>query len=258
MDEIAPITYLDIEYPPSNYVNYSTINVTGNTLVVPVNTSASSQTKVCINTSDNVTNSSLVYNSHSNGLSLWNPPTIEYGPYILSVDYGVSDYGIGAVWRTNCTYGTQYSRYAIRDYSNYYDLCKYSKELNNTERKRREIRSNLAIIVKSRSQELRDIQDNEWVAMQTLREMITETAYRRYLKDGFISVCGQSGKVYQIFRNRSHQKVYLKGELIEEICVRLKGDVPPTDNVIAFKTMIEVDEESFAMLGNRYNMKKAA
>jgi hypothetical protein len=263
MDENAPLTYLDLIYSSSNYVNYDnvsanygSINAAGNIIVVPVNTSAGSQTEVHIDNSNNVTNNSLAYTSQHYDLSLWNsPPTIEYSPYRLSMDYGARDYGVGAVWRTNCNYDTHYT---IRDCSISYGLYDYFKELNSTERKRREIKSNLTIIVKSRSQELRDIPDNEWVAMQTLREMITETAYRRYLKDGFISVYGQSGKVYQIFRNRNHQKVYLKGELIEEICVRLNGNVPPTDNVIAFKTMIEVDEESFAMLGNRYNMRKAA
>lgn len=51
--------------------------------------------------------------------------------------------------------------------------------------------------------------------------------------------------------------MYFKGELVEEICVRLKSGMPPTDNVIAFKTIIETNEKYFALLGNRYNMKKA-
>ena len=124
--------------------------------------------------------------------------------------------------------------------------------------KRRELKSQLTIIVKSRAQEVYTFPDNELVAMQTLREMITEIEYRKYIKDGFITVRGQSGKIYQIFRERSHTKVYYQGELIEEICVRLQGNTPPTDSVIAFKTMIEVDEENFAALGNRYNMRKVA
>jgi hypothetical protein len=124
--------------------------------------------------------------------------------------------------------------------------------------KRREIKSNLTIIIKSRTQELKNIPTNEWVAMQTLREMVTEAEFRKYLKDGFITIKGQSGKVYQIFRNRPHTKVYEQGKLIEEICVRLDYSIPATDSVIAFKTMIETDEELFASLGNRYNMQKAA
>jgi hypothetical protein len=161
-----------------------------------------------------------------------------------------------------------YNNYVWRDYtgrcSSLWGTDGYGNDGYNLEKydpislKQREIKSQLTIIVKSRAQTLDIIPDNEWVAMQTLREMITETEYRKYIKDGFITVRGKSGKVYQIFRNRSHTKVYFQGELIEEICVRLQGLVPPTDSVIAFKTMIEADEESFAILGNRYNMKRVA
>lgn len=125
--------------------------------------------------------------------------------------------------------------------------------------KRQEIKNNLTIIVKSRAPGRRDIQKNEWVAMQTLREMISEADFRKYLKYGFILVTGQSGKTYQVFRNKSHTKVYLKGELLEEICVRIPdSSIPATDSVIAFKTIIETDENHFASLGNRYNMRQAA
>ena len=134
----------------------------------------------------------------------------------------------------------------------------YIAEEKPIDKKRREIRDQLTIIVKSRVQEFGNVPENEKVAMQTLRDMITEAEFRKYVKYGFISVYGKSGKVYQVFRNQWHTKVFFQGELVEEICVRLKGDVPPTDNVIAFKTMIEADEESFASLGNRYNMREAA
>lgn len=135
---------------------------------------------------------------------------------------------------------------------------KYIYTPSSIETKKWEIKKQLTIIVKSRAQEISKIPSNEWTAMQTLRSMITETEYRKYVKDGFISIKGQSGKVYKVSKNSWHTKVFLKGDLIEEICVRLKGDMPPTDNVIAFKTIIETDEEYFASLGNRYNMKKAA
>lgn len=35
-------------------------------------------------------------------------------------------------------------------------------------------------------------------------------------------------------------------------CVRLKGNVPPTDNVIAIMTMLSVDEDMFRKSGNVY------
>lgn len=227
--------------------------------------------------------SSSLYNLDINGLRTCK--------YIIGVDYGtnhyhtatsVSNYGDTA-YISNCTWETSRdywtgSRYFQQEYlGNWYTEPSYritqtdfaNGEYTYTitpdlytpsavEIKRMEIKSNLTIIVKSRAELPKDIPENERVAMQTLRDMISETEFRKYIKDGFIMVRGQSGKYYQVFKNRAHTKVYLKGKLIEEICVRLKGSVPPTDNVIAFKTIIETDEEHFASLGNRYNMRVAA
>jgi len=100
---------------------------------------------------------------------------------------------------------------------------------------------------------------NEMVAIETLREAISETEFRRYIKYGFILVKAKSGDTYQVFRNRSHTKIWRGGKLIEEICVRIADrQIPPTDNVIAFKTMIEIDEEEFKKSGNRFKFHNAA
>jgi hypothetical protein len=193
-------------------------------------------------------------------------PTPEHS-YITGINYATAT-DTSCVWDTpsfsdyfyennsRCNYDgnrVPFANYIISD-SSYITLYKEGP----IDKRRREIRSQLTIIVKSRVQEFGNVPENEKVAMQTLRDMITEAEFRKYVKYGFISVHGKSGKVYQVFRNRWHTKVFFQGELVEEICVRLKGDVPPTDNVIAFKTMIEADEESFASLGNRYNMREAA
>ena len=118
------------------------------------------------------------------------------------------------------------------------------------------IKGNLTIIIKSRANPIRDIPENEKIAIETLREMITETEFRKYLKDAFILVRGRSGRVYQIFRDKDHTKVWEKGKLVEEVCVRIKRslNVPPTDNVIAFRTAILCSENEFKKLGNVYNM----
>jgi len=125
---------------------------------------------------------------------------------------------------------------------------------------RANLRSKLTIIVKSRAQPIRNIPENEQRAIETLREMITEAEFRKYIKDGFILVRGLSGRVYQIFRNHPHTKVWEKGKLVEEVCVRIdyKASVPPTDNVIAFRTAILCSEDEFRKLGNVYNMREAA
>jgi len=98
----------------------------------------------------------------------------------------------------------------------------------------------------------------ELVAIETLREMISESKFRRYLKNGFITVNASDGKTYQVFRDKWHTKVWKKGKLVEEICTRLSTNVPPTDNVIAFKTMLECDIKEFKSIGNVYNMRKVA
>ena len=118
------------------------------------------------------------------------------------------------------------------------------------------IRKNLIVCVKSRSRPIRDINNSEWTAIETLREMITEVQYRKYIRDGFLLVKGaQSGLIYQIFRNSTHTKIWDKGKVTKEVCVRIKDQkIPPTDNVIAFKSIIESNELEFQKLGNVYNM----
>lgn len=123
------------------------------------------------------------------------------------------------------------------------------------------LKANLCILMKSRAMPLpKDIKESERIAMETLREMISEQEFRNYLRYGFILVKGQSGKIYQVSRQNSHTKVWNRGALVEEVCVRINRqiEVPPTDNVIAFKVMIETSEDLFRNNGNIYNMSKTA
>lgn len=126
--------------------------------------------------------------------------------------------------------------------------------------KRQKIRSNLVIHVKSRNiQPSREIPENEQIAMETLRESITEAEFRKYLAFGFVLVEGKGGTTYQVFKNRSHTKVWKNGKVVEEICIRIDDcKVPPTDSVIAFRAMIKTSEEDFRKMGNVYNMREAA
>jgi hypothetical protein len=117
------------------------------------------------------------------------------------------------------------------------------------------LRKNLQIIIKSRAKPVFNVTPQENRAIDTLREMITEEEYRKYLKFGFVLVKGQSGLIYKIFRNESHTKVWKNGKVIEEICVRIKDhNIPPTDNVIAFKTIIETNENQFHKIGNVFKI----
>lgn len=98
------------------------------------------------------------------------------------------------------------------------------------------------------------VTEEEKLSLELLRECLTERAWRRYLKRGFVVVRGASGKEYQLFKNKWHTKVRDKGKVVSEVCSRLTGNVPLTDNVIAFKTMIETDEKHFEKVGNVYKL----
>jgi len=120
------------------------------------------------------------------------------------------------------------------------------------------LKKNLTIIIKSRAKPFSSMTSSESVAIETLREMISETDYRRFLKYQFILVKGLSGDIYQIFRDQAHTKVWRNGKVKEEVCIRIKDfKVPLTDKLIAFKTIIETDENEFRKLGNVYKFAQA-
>jgi hypothetical protein len=133
------------------------------------------------------------------------------------------------------------------------DWNTYGWEKNPTALKKSKIRGNLIVITKSRACPIAGVSPAEQKALDTLREMISESDYRKYIKHGFLMVCGSDRDMYQVFRTQSHTKVWRDGKVIEEICVRIKDfNVPPTDNVIAFKTLIEINSEAFKLMGNRF------
>lgn len=158
-------------------------------------------------------------------------------------------------WR-GYTYSDTAVTYSTEDVEKWTNLIVGGEDYKKQQAKIK-MKSNLVIHVKSRAVNLipKDLPQNEQVAIETLREGITEAEFRKYMKCGFLLVPSKSGKIYQVFRNKSHTKVWKGGKLIEEICVRLKNvNVPPTDNVIAFRAMIQIDEEEFRKMGNLYKM----
>jgi hypothetical protein len=189
--------------------------------------------------------------------------------YILGGTNSVNSVISNNIYTNSATYSTElssYGTYSIKDIIWYpmQTIQVYSGSdsiwvndpagLSKKDQLRVKLRDNLVPSIKSRNKLLEKVlPNNELVALETLREELSETEYRKYLKHGFVLVKGKSGDIYQVFRNKSHTKVWRGGKLIEEICVRIKDkSIPETDNVIAFKTMIEVDENEFKELGNRY------
>jgi hypothetical protein len=147
------------------------------------------------------------------------------------------------LWGARIILGSKFKAQSIMDgYSKIETLIPY-----------RCVIGSLDVYVKSRACPVVSQSPNEHVALETLREMLSESDYRKYLKHGFILVPGASGRIYQIHRLKWHTYVYERGTLIAEVCVRLRDkDMPPTDNVIALKTVIESSEDEFFKIGNVY------
>jgi hypothetical protein len=93
----------------------------------------------------------------------------------------------------------------------------------------------------------------ELKARETLRDMISENEWRRYLTNGFLMVKGQSGKWYQIFQQYSERiRVYERGQHVETLCIHSDGECPPTDHVINMKILAEVDEVTLWKSSNKH------
>ena len=92
--------------------------------------------------------------------------------------------------------------------------------------------------------------ERELRARETLRRMLGDDGFRRFLRNGFVSVRANSGKVYQIYPGHGMTIVYNQGTPVEKLCVVLRGDFTPTDSLITRYVMILHDEQHFRGLAN--------
>ena len=83
-------------------------------------------------------------------------------------------------------------------------------------------------------------------ARQTLRRIIGEQAFRKFIRDGFITVVPKSGLTYRIYPGQGMTDVYDKGIMVDRLCVVLKGDFPPTDSILMRYLLILNDEGEFS------------
>jgi len=107
-------------------------------------------------------------------------------------------------------------------------------------------------------------------AMQSLRDVVTEKEYRKYLINGYIMISGSKyfmevpdkvrglkmPFVYQVFKNQSHIKVYSQGKPVCELCIHTEGCCPPTDHILNMKMMLEHDEKDLWDASNYYDIRK--
>lgn len=91
-------------------------------------------------------------------------------------------------------------------------------------------------------------------ARETLYRVLGEEKFRSFMRNGFVSVRGKSGKTYQIFPGHGFTKVYQGGQLVERLCVVLSGSFPPTDSLIMRFLLILNDENEFRQLANKHNV----
>lgn len=92
----------------------------------------------------------------------------------------------------------------------------------------------------------------ELTALELLKGMLPDDEWRRYLTYGFILAQGKSGLTYQIVRGQHHVHVFRRGKRIADLCIYTR-DVPPTDEVITKKVMVEYDELNVWMHANIHN-----
>lgn len=100
-------------------------------------------------------------------------------------------------------------------------------------------------VIGSRKHISPSVDQKELRARDTLQRILGDEKFRRYLRDGFISVRARSGKVYQIFPGHGITRVYENGQMVERLCVVLSGSFPPTDSLIMRYLLILNDERDF-------------
>lgn len=102
------------------------------------------------------------------------------------------------------------------------------------------------------------VEGPEEVARGLLKRMVGERAFRNYIRNGFISYRGKSGKVYQIYPGSQMTKVWQDGRPLKTLCVVFQDkDIPPTDWVIMRMLMLEHDEQAFWALANKFDFYRS-
>jgi len=92
----------------------------------------------------------------------------------------------------------------------------------------------------------------ELKARDTLRDLVSEKQWRKYLSRGYVIIKGKSGKVYQIFAKHLTKRiqVYEKNIKIFDLCIHSEN-VPNTDHVITCMLLIQNNEEDFIKQCNK-------
>lgn len=154
--------------------------------------------------------------------------------------------------RTTCLSDTEEQWVVYKQFDYTYDA---RPALSPADRLREIIRSRQApLVIGSRTPAKVTADPKEIRARETLLRVLGEEKFRGFLRNGFVSVRGKSGKVYQIFPGHGMTKVYQNGQMIDRLCVVLQGDFPPTDSIIMRFLLILNDEAEFYRLAIKHGV----
>lgn len=97
------------------------------------------------------------------------------------------------------------------------------------------------------------VDEREARARETLRLIVGDVTYFRFLKNGFITVKNPvSGYSYQIFyKSHSLVNVFQDGKEIARLCIYLKGNFPATDFIVTLALMAINNDNRIWEIANR-------
>lgn len=145
---------------------------------------------------------------------------------------------------------------------NYYRWTDYngvvSPPLAPSERIRQMIRDRVSPAIHRRRTSMSIAMDiREERARQTLRRIIGEQAYKRFIRDGFITVVPKSGLTYRIYPGHGITQVYDRGIMVDRLCVVLQGNFPPTDSLLMRYLLILNDEGEFSKYAVKHSVTQS-
>jgi len=166
-------------------------------------------------------------------------------------------------WSTTCDTTTSTSVYRLgAGTGNYFSIGGTYAQKTKEEELRDRLRANLRPGIVTRNRNLWGIEltEEEIRARTLLLELIGETAFRRYMRRGFIMVQGRSGTMYKVSGGNVMIVSYVRdaaGKYIpnEKFCVIFNyGNMPFTDGVIMRKLIIENDEFALRKRANVFKI----
>jgi hypothetical protein len=125
------------------------------------------------------------------------------------------------------------------------------------ERLREMIQSRQApLVVGSRKSMAPTVDVKEMRARETLRRVLGEDKYKQFLRNGFVAVRAKSGLLYQIFPAHGVTAVWKDGQMVDRLCVVLRGRFPPTDSLIMRYLLILNDEKEFRSFAIKHSVRQ--